>query len=264
MAETPVLKLGTRVLASHATKTGNDGMRLPIVSMHYVGAGKVVFHASPETYRWRFRAGDLYFGRYWIQLIRYLGRSRLNQGSQPVVVTSDRDEYQSGDSASLRVTFVDDRQAPADDRGVRVMLQQGAGDKKTVPLTRVATKRGVFETQIDNLAEGDYRLWLAEPIGLAENVSTTFRVTAAYAEHARLQMDQSALEQLAERTNGRLYTLADVESLLDDLPPGKQVEISTLPPDPLWRHWYVVLPFAAAVTMLLTVEWLLRKWQGML
>ena len=37
------------------------GLPLPIVCLQFVGAGKVVFHATDETHRWRFRVGDIYF-----------------------------------------------------------------------------------------------------------------------------------------------------------------------------------------------------------
>ena len=43
---------------------GPDGKRLPLIIMQYVGGGgKVLFQAIDETYRWRRRVGDLYFGR---------------------------------------------------------------------------------------------------------------------------------------------------------------------------------------------------------
>ena len=47
----------------------------------FVGAGKAMFHAFDDTWRWRFRAGDRYFGRFWVQTIRFLARSQAGRAS---------------------------------------------------------------------------------------------------------------------------------------------------------------------------------------
>ena len=49
-AEVQDLKPGARVLAEHPTRTTRDGRPLPIFVMQYVGAGKVLFHATDETW----------------------------------------------------------------------------------------------------------------------------------------------------------------------------------------------------------------------
>jgi hypothetical protein len=48
--------------------------------------------------------------------------------------------------------------------------------------------------------------------------------------------------------------------LLDDLPPGRQVPVESLPPLPLWNQWPLLLLFL----VLLVTEWVLRKRKGML
>ena len=74
--EAPRKKPGALVLAEHPTAIGSDG-KLPLVLYQFVGTGKSMFHAFDDTWRWRFRAGDRYFGRFWVQTIRFLARSRL-------------------------------------------------------------------------------------------------------------------------------------------------------------------------------------------
>ncbi|HJT31494.1 MAG TPA: VWA domain-containing protein, partial [Pirellulales bacterium] len=56
--EAPALKPAARVWAEHPLRGATDGRRLPLAAMQYVGSGKVVFHATDETWRWRFRVGD--------------------------------------------------------------------------------------------------------------------------------------------------------------------------------------------------------------
>jgi len=88
-AEAQDLKPGAIVLAEHPTEITRDGRPLPIFIMQYVGSGKVLFHATDETWRWRWRVGDTYFARYWIQTIRYLCRSKLNQGGNAATLTTE-------------------------------------------------------------------------------------------------------------------------------------------------------------------------------
>ena len=83
LLELPELKPGVRVLAEHPTRVGPDGRHLPVFCLQYVGAGKVLFHATDETWRWRYRVGDRYFARYWVQTIRYLCRAKLGRRRTP-------------------------------------------------------------------------------------------------------------------------------------------------------------------------------------
>ena len=83
LLELPELKPGVRVLAEHPTRVGPDGRHLPVFCLQYVGAGKVLFHATDETWRWRYRVGDRYFARYWVQTIRYLCRAKLSRRRPP-------------------------------------------------------------------------------------------------------------------------------------------------------------------------------------
>jgi len=69
-------------------------------------------------------------------------------------------------------------------------------------------------------------------------------------------MNQQDMQRAADETHGRFYTLADADHLLDDLPVGNRVALtSRQPPRPLWNHF---LLFALALT-LLSSEWFLRK-----
>ncbi len=260
LIEAPDLKPGVRVLAEHPTRTGPDGAKLPVILMHYVGAGKVVFHCTDETWRWRRRVGDLYFGRYWVQTIRYLSRSALLDKDRHAELTSDREQYRRGDPVNLRVRFFDERLAPAEDDGVVVMLEQQGGKRRRVTLRRDAARRGVFEGLVTDLPEGQYRAWVASPTLEGKPPSQRLTVAAPLGERARLELDAADLKFAAEQTRGKFYTIATADRLLEDLPRGRQVRIESLPPQPIWNSWKIALLFVA----LIAAEWLLRKKAGMI
>jgi len=260
MLDANKLRAGARVLAEHPLRTGVDGNKLPLISMQYVGAGKVVFHSTDETWRWRFRTGDRYFGRYWIQTIRYLSRAKLLGKSRTAEMTTSRSKYRRGETAGLRVRFFDDRLAPVRDDGVTVVLDREGGRRRNITLSRDAASRGVFEATIANLPDGAYRAWLATPTLEGKPPATRFSIVAPPGEQARLEMDAADLKRAASISGGRFYTVKTAAELPEDLPRGKQVRIESLPPEPVWNTWWYPAVFIA----LITGEWLLRKRAGML
>ena len=64
-----------------------------------------------DTWRWRFRVGDRYFGRFWIQTIRFLARSKL-LGQRQAEIQTDRRRYQRGQPIQIRVRFPNPGLAP--------------------------------------------------------------------------------------------------------------------------------------------------------
>ncbi len=253
------LKPGALALAEHPTALVAGGKPWPVISMQFVGAGRVLFHATDETWRWRYRVGDVFFARYWIQTIRYLSRAKLLGQDRTAELTTDRREYRRGENVRLRVRFLDERQAPEADDGATVMIERAGGNSQRVALRRNSLVRGVFEGDLVQPPEGDYHAWLAAPALEGRPPAADFQVIALPGELGQTRLDVAELERAARESRGKFYRATDIRRLLSDLPPGRQVPIETLPPWVLWNKWPLVLAF----TMLLVVEWLVRKWCGM-
>lgn len=251
---------GVRVLAEHPELRGLDNQPLPVITLQFHGAGKVIFHATDETYRWRFRAGDVFFARYWIQTIRYLSRSKLLGEADGVELTADRDEYQQGEAIRLRARFLDDRAAPTEDDGVLCIVQHEAGQRRSVRLRRDALNRGVFEAVVDALPPGRYRAWIATPVFPGRPPSREFRVQSPPGELAEVQMKAADLQAAAKASDGQFYRVSDTGKLLAALPPGRHVRVESLPPEPLWNLPWLPVVFVG----LLASEWLLRKKFGLI
>jgi len=278
----PDVKPGAIVLAEHPDPKHRDqeGRALPLISMHYVGAGTVLFHATDETWRWRWRVGDVFFARYWVQTIRFLSRSKLSEGDLSAVLTSDRGKYQRGESVRLRLKFADEALAPAADDGVTVVLEHKGHKTRRIKLHRSAVARGVFEGRLSKPPIGSYHAWVAIPTLRDWTKSTEkpgeggdqtdakpkdttpwvdFEVVGPAGEFKRVEMDAAELKRAAHHTKGRFYTFLEADDLPGDLPPGRQVPIESLPPTPLWNTW----PLLVLFLVLLAAEWILRKWGGM-
>lgn len=259
LLEAPRLKSAAQVLAEHSTRLTADGRKLPVFIYQIAGAGKVLFHATDETYLWRGRVGDKHFARYWVQAIRYLSRAKLAGKDKVARLVTDRTRYRRGEPVRFQLRFLDERLVPAEDRGVTIMFEREGQTRRPLSLARHTSNPAVFEGQATKLSEGRYHAWVVDPV-LAGEPATDFQVLPAAGETERSQMDITELTRAAAETRGKFYRFTSAHRLLDDLPEGRPVPIESLPSTPLWNKWPLLLLFLA----LLTSEWILRKRKGML
>jgi hypothetical protein len=203
-----------------------------------------------------------------------LARSRLGR----IELRLDRQlPYRRGEPIKIMVRFPDDSPPPPPETEVKVVAertlpkraaglaggqgsnpnsQTGEIETQTVTLAKVEGSRATYEALLTRTPEGDYRFWLSSPTVADPKPKAECRVLAPPGEMDRLRMNQQDLERAAEETHGRFYTLADADRLLDDLPVGNRVALtSRQPPRPVWNHFML---FVLALT-LLSSEWFLRK-----
>ena len=209
-----------------------------------------------DTWRWRFRVGDRYFGRFWIQTIRFLARSKL-LGQQQAEVQTDRRRYQRGQPIQIRVRFPNPGLAPAGGEVVRPGRAEGARPAQADAQPASPGTRNVFEGALPQAAEGDYEVRLLPPPVLEGPIPTaTFRVEAPAGELERIQMNEPELIRAADATGRQvLHARSTVGTLLEDLPRPEKVPLDTDPPIPLWNTWPVLSLFLS----LITPEWVFRK-----
>lgn len=258
LLEVDELKPGVRVLAEHAERTNSSGRPLPVTTLSYVGAGKVLFQNTDESWRWRIGRGDEYFGRYWRQSIRYLSRFKLGEG-RDIELTTDRETYRRGEIVRLRARFFDERLAPDETQSVVVMLEDKQRGQRRIELKRESSSRSVFVADVANVGNGAYHAWLAEPTSSEEPPATDFIVESPNAEMSSLELDDVDLRKATELTGGKYYNMENAHVVFDELPVGKQIRIEPLPPIPIWNSWQC----AAAFIVILLAEWILRRQVGM-
>ncbi len=250
--EAPRKKPAAIVLAEHPTATGSEG-KIPLIVYQFLGAGKVMFHAFDDTWRWRFRAGDRFFGRFWVQTIRFMARSRL-VGQRQAEIQTDRRRYQRGQPIQFRVRFPNPGLAPSGDDLTIQVQRKGQGPRK-LTLKPMAGAKNVFEGALPQAAEGEYEVRLLPPPSLDRPVTAEFRVEAPINERERIEMNEPELRKAAEATHGKFYTPLAAEALLKDLPEPSKTPLDTDPPIPLWNTWPVLALFLG----LITAEWVIRK-----
>jgi hypothetical protein len=64
------------VYAEHPIATDPTGRKAPLLVLGRFGAGRTLFSAIDDSWRWRYYTGESVFDTYWVQQIRYLARGR--------------------------------------------------------------------------------------------------------------------------------------------------------------------------------------------
>jgi hypothetical protein len=253
------MKPAAQVLAVGPTVSNNSASTLPVVIRQFFGAGRVLFHATDSTWRWRIGVGDTFFARYWVQTIRYLARGKLSSG-RGAELASDRREYRRGEPVGLRLRFRDQRLVPSGSDDATVLVEATGHARRRAILRRNPAAAGVFEGTLTDLGDGEYQVLLSEPQLPGEPPAARFRVVSPPGEMTRTEMDRQALVRVADSTYGKFYTPANADRLFDELPTGRRVPIDNLPPIPIWNRWWLLSMFLACMT----AEWVLRKRKGVL
>jgi Mg-chelatase subunit ChlD len=267
------LKPRTSVLAVHPTRPaegGAAGDNHPLVVQQYAGAGPVLFFGFDDTWRWRFRADEEHFDRFWMQAMRVLSRSRVRR---PELLLSGS-EFRRDEKVTVRVRFPIEAPTPPGDAPVRVAVTRGplraadgaAGvgptDTATLVLTRDARAPTVqYEATLARAPEGEYRFELIDPDVPGGRPWATARVRPPLNEYDRTEMNVADLRAAATISGGGFYTLDTADDVFADLKNLQRVPLNRpCPPVPIWNQPLVYL----LLVLLLLSEWLLRKRERLL
>ncbi len=277
------------------TPTPSTDATAPILVSMRFGAGRVLYLGTDEIWRWRYGRGELFAERFYLQILRMLGRDSVSRAGkladlsiapsraqidQPVRVSIDLIDQSLIDTApaSLRIRIVreaapspaapsspgplpalDDSFAPID----LVLLP----DQADAPSSRDPLKlRGVRSFAASWIAteSGHYRAEATDPLltSLPSSTPNTLGVLAAPVEIwlpddelRRPETDHPSLARLAQATGGSIISPRD----LADLPallPNRELRLAGEPDvETLWDT-----PLALFLLMLLlTVEWVGRR-----
>jgi hypothetical protein len=249
----PRKKPAALVLAEHPTISDVNGP-VPLMLYQIIGSGKTMFHAVDDTWRWRFRVGDRYFGRFWTQTIRFLARSKI-LGQKKAEIQTERRRYLRSQPIGIKVRFPNPADAPGSGEVTVEIERKGHGSRR-MTLKSSKDSRNLFEGVIPQAVEGEYEVRLLPPPVLEGGLpSTAFGVDPPAGERERTQMNEPELVRAATTSGGKFHTPFDVASLSSELPKPQQVPLDTDPPIPLWNTWPVLVLFLC----LLVAEWVLRK-----
>ncbi|MFT5422945.1 MAG: hypothetical protein ACI89L_000714 [Phycisphaerales bacterium] len=232
----------------------------PALLLMRYGAGRTLYTATEETWRWRYGRGEDLQERFWLPLVRQLARGRVERVGQLALLRATPDEAAVGSSVRVSLELVDQSLIDSAPGTVEVEIgQPGSGDTLDNASRLVLTPTGTDRRRYAAVwSPPEAGRWVARPIGAAlSGLGLDAKIEARWPSDERREpaADHESLAQLAEQTGGALLRPEEISTLADRLPNRRLVLDAAPDLRTLWDRpfWFGLL------LLLLTTEWIGRK-----
>lgn len=252
---------GAEVLLE-AEVPGAPGGRVPAAIFRPFGAGRVLYHAFDESWRWRYEVGDLHHVKFWNQAANWIAEIPFAVRDKFVSLDAGAITYRPGETADFRVRLRDGEGKAVTNAVVDAILYRDGKKAGTIRLSPDENAGGLFRGRTGALEPGQYEVAVESP-AIAERDTRArgeFKVEPRVSEElSRLALNEDLLKQVSAASGGQYLREEQIDRLKELLAPltqGRIQEIDT----PLWQSYWWFVP----LILLLSVEWMLRKRAGML
>jgi hypothetical protein len=226
------------------------------------GAGRVIYHAFDDSWRWRYEVADQHHVRYWNQIANWIAELPFAVRDKFVSLDAGAITYRPGESADIRVRLRDGEGRPVTNTVVDAILTREGKRVATIRLSPDENAGGLFHGRTGSLTPGEYEVSV-ESVAISERdtkARTAFKVAPRETgELTQLSLNEDLLRQMSVASGGQYLREENLDRLLTLLAPlsqGHVVESDTV----LWQSYWWFIP----IIVLLTLEWIMRKRLGML
>jgi uncharacterized membrane protein len=249
----------SEVLAEHPTMTGPDGRRAPLLVVGRPGAGRSLFSAIDDSWRWRYYTGESIFDTYWVQQIRYLARGR-KVGQRRLSFAAVQQVHEIGEQVQLELRVIDDQLAAQLPDAVGIEVSDATGRLVgNETLHRQGTRKDLFRALVPATEVGRFTAKLPSVAAGIPAMTTPFEVIVPRLELSDPRPSRSTLSQMAGMTDGSVIDLAKVAEGLKAIPSAARI----VPVQTTWPLWSAPI-LLGLIALLLTAEWVARKIAGLL
>ncbi len=263
--ELPLLQFRARVQALPGSEVLLEAIdeigASPLMVFRKFGAGKVLYSATDETWKWRYNVAERIQSQLWHQLARWVMRAPYSVESEFLSLDAGPPSYSLGQPVDIRCQLRNADASPAQGVAVSAVISCNQQVVSNVTLVESTTLPGSYAATADSLPPGDYSVKV-EAAGFPQAaLALVTRFTVVASENREMQAyacNQELLEEIAEQTGGRYFHESEIGALADSIRPlsGGKFERWTLL---LWQsYWWFFLAIA-----LLVAEWILRKRAGL-
>ena len=234
----------------------------PFIVTRFYGAGRVVYLASDETWRWRYEVADKIHQRFWNQIGRWTMRLPFAVESEYIALDSGEPNYSTGQLVPVRARVKNSNGLPAEHSSVEAIASIDGKPIASTFLLADDALPGNYRGQFDSLPPGEYSIHIVAP-GFTEqemSVRTSLRMNEPLnQELVDVLRNEELLKQLADRTGGMYVPENDLEKLwarMDLSQRSKLIESDRL----LWQSYWWFVP----ILTLVALEWWFRKKGGLI
>lgn len=259
------------VYAEHPIATDPTGRKAPLLVLGRFGAGRTLFSAIDDSWRWRYYTGESVFDTYWVQQIRYLARGK-KLAERGIRFAVDRERYERGEQVKVTLTVLDPTLLVDLPPQIRVDIVNDAGQLvRQEALIRQESPDNLYSVSFPATDRfGTYQVRLPDLNETIKQQQRNYQIIIPRLELERPEVDRAGLlrlmppEQVIPATEAREKLPTLLTSAAKTIPIIRSIPLwdNPLTLGSLTVNW---LPHALAIFMLLlTTEWVLRKVFGML
>ena len=230
---------GAEVLAWNPSVRLAQG-KLPLISWHAAGEGKVMFIATDSTWLWRRTVGDRFFYKFWGQSLRSMA-ARDESGGAKSFIEVRPVRVQPDEEATIELTaFVDDEGKPREEPELVVAIN-GPGGSSSIKLQRDPRRTGRYRGSFLPTEAGKHAVSYTPPSGDPEQgAEALLNVMIAPEEFRQPQLNRATLAGLAQATGGSLIPVDQLASLERKLT-GKTLTTKRQDQATIWDNWLVLV-----------------------
>jgi len=246
-------KPGAEVILEHPTNSNRFGPHVLMAATQY-GDGRTLFVGFDETWLWRKPYEDRYTERFWRAAVRHVAIGKLRRSDKRYDLRTDKDRYNLGDLMQLSLRVLDQDFQPSQEANQIIRMQRGEGEVEDLLAYR--QEEGTYQRTVRADLPGSYRFWVEPPDESGRHLSQrTVEVQVPRMELLNPNLDAARMKGIASLTGGVDLGLHQVDRLPDLIKgDSRRIPIRTEQRE-LWDRWEVL----AALLLLLTLEWALRK-----
>lgn len=271
--EPGTLKPAVETLAVATPAQTSDGEPTPAVVTMRFGAGRVIYVATDEIWRWRYGRGEKYPERFYLQLLRLLGRESVARSGRPAILAVEPSRADVNQPVRVTTRLIDQRLADAAPASLRVRIERVSPKAtendvaESIELTlrpetggegtpESGTQRVYSATWVPSAA-GQYRATLTDALvaSLPEAITADAEVTLSDDELRSPETDHDLLKQLSTSTGGAVLKPESLNDLAKLLPRREIRTAGISEQHTLWDTPAALL----SLLVLLTLEWVGRR-----
>lgn len=246
---------------------GEDGQ--PLMAEHRYQEGSVMYIGLDALWLWRYPYESFDYDRFWTRAVRYLGESKLTGAQQQVALTTDQRLYAPGERVKVNLRILNP--SLRNQLGDQTLRAEVVNPNKVIdPVSlRAASESNVFTGYYHALRPGSMTVQVKHT-GTDSAKTVLFEATHRFeVRHESLEAknptaDLEAMRMLANETGGIYMDYSNMtEARLREL----ASQLSTAPKVTSWsekRDVWDGFTFLLIFLVLVSTEWSMRKWWGLL
>ena len=257
-----------------------SGKGEPVMIFQRTGLGKSLLFTAEGLWNWGFGVSNFKDARYltlypqfWAQALRWMGTTHSDENR--LYLTTDTSTYATGDTVQVTAQVYSETYQPQADATVQIEVTPPGGEPFQLQMRTVygdinererdtgenagegqSREENRYTARFEVWEKGNYRIRATSGTGSTDR--TEIYVQPQLAELEAPQLNEALLKQLASRTGGAYFAIADAAQVPENIAIIQDPVFVDTERD-IWAHPLVLI----LVVGLLGTEWLLRKRNGL-